>query len=379
MKILKTAVLPKGFKANGMSCGIKKSGKPDLALFCSLVPAIAALKYTTNQLPAAPVILNNQHIKLAKEFHAIIANSGNANAFCGKYGLRVAQVMAQGAAKVLGVRKENIFVASTGIIAKKLPVEKIQKALPKLAAGLSHDGIALGKVAIKTTDKFTKEISVKFNLGNKTITICGVAKGAGMISPKMATLLCFIFTDANITQGGLKRSLNEAAEHSFNRITVDGCMSTNDTVICLANKMAANALIDNGTSYKIFTNALKTVCLALAKMMVADGEGATKLITLKVSQARSASEAKKIALAIANSNLFKTAMYASSKNIIGRIVASVGQAGFKIKEEKLKIKYTDLKKKEVSVEVAVGRGKQSSVVYTSDLTHEYVKINAEYN
>ncbi len=379
MKILKIAVLPRGFKANGLACGIKKSGKPDLALFCSLVPAIAALKYTTNKLPAAPVILNNQNFKQTKEFHAIIVNSGNANAFCGKYGLKVAEMMAQDTAKILGVKKENIFVASTGIIAKKLPVEKIHRALPKLVNGLSQDGIAKAKIAIKTTDKFTKEISVKFNLGNKVITICGVAKGAGMISPQLATLLCFIFTDANITQGALKRSLHEAVEYSFNRITVDGCMSTNDTVITLANKMAANALIDNGASYTIFTNALKTVCLELAKMMVRDGEGATKLITIKVSQARTAGEAKKIALSIANSNLFKTAMYAASRNIIGRIVASVGQAGFKVTEEKLKIKYTDLKKKEVSVEVAVGRGKQSSVVYASDLTHEYVKINAEYN
>lgn len=379
MKILKIAVLPKGFKANGISCGIKKSGKPDLALFCSLVPAIAALKYTTNKLPAAPVILNNQHIKQAKEFHAIIANSGNANAFCGKYGLKAAAAMAQDTAEVLGVKKENIFVASTGIIAKRLPVEKIRKALPKLAGGLSQDGIARAKIAIKTTDKFTKEISVKFNLGNKVITICGLAKGAGMISPRMATLLCFIFTDANITQAGLKRSLNEAVEYSFNRITVDGCMSTNDTVIALANKMAANSLIDSGANFAIFTSALKTVCLELAKMMVRDGEGATKLITIKVSQAKTAGEAKKIALAIANSNLFKTAIYAASKNIIGRIVAAVGQAGFKLKEEKLKIKYTDLKKKEVSVEVAVGRGKRSSVVYASDLTPEYVKINAQYN
>jgi len=379
MKILKTAVLPKGFKANGVSCGIKRSGKPDLALFCSLVPAIAALKYTTNKLPAAPIILNNQHFKRAQKFHAIIANSGNANAFCGKHGLKVAETMARDAAKILGVKKENIFVASTGIIAKPLPVEKISRALPKLAGGLSRDGIAQAKLAIKTTDKFTKEISVKFNLGSKTITICGVAKGAGMISPKMATLLGFIFTDANITPSGLKRSLNEAVEYSFNRITVDGCMSTNDTVICLANKMAANALIDNGASAAIFTNALKTVCLELAKMMIRDGEGATKLITIKVSQAKSTDEAKKIALCIANSNLFKTAMYAASKNIIGRIVAAVGQAGFKISDEKLKIKYTDLKKKEVSVEVAIGRGKQSSVVYASDLTHEYVKINAQYN
>lgn len=385
MRIYNKAILPLGFKAYGVSSGIKKSGNLDLALFYTEVPAIAACKITANKIKAAPIIVNEKHFKINNKFHGLIANSGNANAFCGRKGLQSASEMAQLAAKQLSVAKESILVASTGIIGKELPINYVRKAIPHLADSLSLEGIDKAKRAIMTTDKFCKEITVRFKFGSSLITVCGVAKGAGMIAPNLATMLVFIFTDAVITQRALNEVLNEAVNGSFNRITVDGCMSTNDTVILLANKTAGNNIIDKGNlglinkGFLDFQKALNTVCFRLAKMIVSDGEGATKSITVKVDGAISQKEARKIALAIANSNLFKTAMFASSPNIVGRIVAAAGASGACVKEEDLRISYSPLHKKEVVINISVGKGKAGFVIYTSDLNHEYVKINAEYN
>jgi glutamate N-acetyltransferase/amino-acid N-acetyltransferase len=282
------------------------------------------------------------------------------------------------AAGALGIKKEAVLVASTGIIGRRLKLGKIKNALPQLVKALSKKGIDQAKKAIVTTDTFVKEITVKLNIGGQVVTICGIAKGAGMIAPNMATLLCFIFTDANIAQGALNKALKIAVAGSFNCISVDGCMSTNDMLILLANGAAGNRMID-GKNTGSFIKALKLVCLELAKMVVKDAEGATKFIQIKVEKAKSSKEAKQVALSIANSNLFKTAMFASSKNILGRIVAAVGASGVDIKEEDLKIKSSPLKKKEVSVNVSINSGNASATVYTSDLSYEYVKINAEYN
>jgi len=271
------------------------------------------------------------------------------------------------------------LVASTGIIGRRLPLAKITAALPELVKRLSKDGIAQAKKAILTTDTFSKEASVRLNIGGRIVNICGIAKGAGMIAVDMATMLGFIFTDANITRQALNKALKIAAAGSFNSITVDGCMSTNDMVILLANGRAGNHLIDNRKNFSVFSRGLNMVCRELARMIVQDAEGATKFIEIEVKQAKNAKEAKRVALSIANSNLFKTAMFASSKNVFGRIVAAAGSSGIAIKEDKLKVKFSRLNKKEVKVEVALGSGKASAVVYTSDLTYEYVKINAEYN
>lgn len=379
MKIYKKAILPVGFRANGIACGIKKSGKLDLALFVSDVPAKAACKFTTNKLPAAPIIINKKYLRTNKEFRAIIVNSGNANAFCGEAGLKDARTMSGSAAKILSIKEESVLVASTGIIARKLPVEKIEHALPELVNGLSKQAIDKAKRAILTTDKFSKELTVKVNIAGKVVTICAVAKGAGMIAPDMATMLCFILTDANITRKALDCALTGAVANSFNRITVDGCMSTSDSVMLLANGQAKNEFIDTDKCFDDFYKALNTVCFELAKMIVQDGEGATKFIRIEVREANNYSEARKAALSIANSNLFKTAMYASSPNVLGRIIASVGSAGINLKEKDLKIKFSDLKKRDIEVKVSLARGKSEAVIYTSDLSHEYVKINAEYN
>jgi len=377
--VLKKAVLPKGFKACGMACGIKKSGKPDVALFYSDEPAKSSHQFTSNSIQAAPIKLSKEHIKKNKYFRAIMVNSGNANCFTGAQGYRDAKETAVSLARSLGIKPGAVLVSSTGIIGKRLPLEKIKAAIPALVKGLSVKGIDKAKQAIMTTDTFAKEITARFTIGGRTVTICGVAKGAGMIAPTMATMLCFILTDARITQRALDKALRVAVGNSFNCITVDGCMSTNDTVSVLANAASGCPLIDSGRHFAEFLQALKEVCLGLAKLIIRDAEGATKFIRITVDKAKSFAEAKKIALTIANSNLFKTAMFASSPNCIGRIVASVGASGAGVKQEQLKIKHSPLDKKEVDINVSIGRGSCRAVIYTSDLTYEYVKINAEYN
>lgn len=379
MNIYPKAILPVGFKANGVSCGIKKSGKLDLALFYSQVPAIASCKFTVNKIQAAPLKINKIHLRKAKRYYAILVNSGNANCFTGKAGLLDAEESAMAAAKFMQVNKAGVLLASTGIIGKRMDVSKIKRALPGLIKGLSDEGINKAKQAIMTTDKFAKEITVKFNAGGKTVAVCGVAKGAGMIAPNMATMLAFIFTDACIAKSALDNALAESVEGSFNCITIDGCMSTNDSVMVLANGASKSPLINKGTGYyALFTEALNTVCLQLAKSIIMDAEGATKFIRIKVEGAKNSAQAKKAALAVANSNLFKTAIYGRNPNF-GRIVSAVGSSGIELKEESLKIKVSSLKRKNISVDVDIKQGGSSAVVYTSDLTPEYVKINAEYN
>jgi glutamate N-acetyltransferase / amino-acid N-acetyltransferase len=378
MEIIKKAILPQGFKANGLASGIKKSGKLDLALIYSDFPAVASGKFTANKIKAAPLKLNKLYLKKNKSFRAIIANSGNANCFNGSQGFRDAVRTSEMLARRMEIKNGSVLVASTGIIGKRLPVGCIEKALPELVRGLASRGIDKAKKAIMTTDTFPKEITVKLRIRGCPITVCGIAKGAGMISPNMATMLCFVMTDAVISARALNKALGAAVEDSFNCITVDGCMSTNDNVIALANGSAGNKLVDGGADLDIFLKALRMVCLELAKMMVKDGEGATKFIRIMVKQARSFAEAKKAGLAIANSNLFKTAVYGENPNF-GRIAASVGASGIDVREENLKVKLGPLTRRQVDVEVLLGRGKACAAIYTSDLTPEYIKINAAYN
>lgn len=378
MKIILKAVLPAGFKANGVACGLKSSGKLDLALLYSELPAIACAKFTTNSIIAAPLILCKKHLKSAKRFRAILVNSGNANCFTGKAGIKDASDCAGAAARELKIAKNSVLVNSTGIIGKRLEVVRIKKAIPELVSGLSGGGIHKAERAIMTTDTFIKEVTMELKIGAKTVRICGIAKGAGMIAPNMATMLCFIMTDANISKGALNRALTYAVEDSFNCITVDGCMSTNDAVAVLANGMAGNQLISGGKSLQDFSSALGEVCLELAKMVVKDAEGATKFIQIDVFGGNDQKEAKTVALTIANSLLFKTAVFGENPNF-GRVAQAVGASGMKIKEGQLKIKLGSLKGKQVKLRVYLSRGKAKSTVFTSDLTPEYIKINAEYN
>lgn len=379
MKIIKKAVLPKGFKATGIACGLKKSGKLDLALIVSENSAKAVGLFTTNKVIAAPVVLCKEHLKKNKNFRAIIANSGNANCFNGNNGLKDAKTTVKALAKKMGIKEEEIFVGSTGIIGKRMDVKKITDNINLLVDGLSLEGIDLAEQAIMTTDKFAKELTVEFKIGKQTVRMTGIAKGAGMISPKMATMLCYVMTDANIAQKALAKSLRESVGVSFNCVTVDGCMSTNDTIILMANGQAKNQVInDNTLEYDLFTKALKIICLELAKMMVKDGEGATKIIQIDVKSAKNYNDAKTVALAIANSNLFKTAMYGQNPNF-GRIVAAAGACGVNINPDTIKVKLGQLDKQEIKVVVDLAMGDVCATVYASDLTHEYIKINAEYN
>jgi len=378
MTVINKVILPKGFKASGISAGIKKSGKPDLALFYSEVSAKAACVFTSNKIQAAPLKLNREYLKTGDLFRAIIVNSGNANCFTGAAGLNDARIIAGYTAKELKVKTINVLVNSTGVIGKRMPVAKIKKSIPLLVKNLSKGGLERAKKAILTTDTFAKVSGVKFKLGNKSVIICGAAKGAGMISPDMATMLVFIMTDVNITQAALKDALKTCVNKTFNCITVDGCMSTNDSVMLLANGKAANPVIASGKNLKKFTEVLYSVCSELAKMVVRDGEGATKFIQITVDKARNEAQAKKAALAVANSNLFKTAMFGENPNF-GRIAAAIGASGVDVSEDSLKIKVSALNKKEIKVHAELNKGRAKAVVYTSDLTPEYIKINAEYN
>lgn len=378
MKKTFKAILPKGFQANGLACGLKKSGKPDLALIYSQFPALASAKFTTNSIIAAPLTVCKEHLKSAKIFQAILVNSGNANCFTGKSGIKDAQATVGYLAQELKIAKHSVLVNSTGIIGKRLDLAKIKQGIPELVLGLSAAGIHKAKTAIMTTDTFAKEVSFRLKIGARSVHICGIAKGAGMIAPNMATMLCFIMTDAAITQAALDKALGAAVGKSFNCISVDGCMSTNDTVLVLANAAAGNKVISGGRDLHNFSQALESICLDLAKMVVMDAEGATKFIQIDVCQAKHAQEAKSIALSIANSVLFKTAVFGQNPNF-GRVAAAVGASGLGIKEKQLKIKLGTLKSKKVRLAVSLSRGKAKCTVYTCDLTPEYIKINAAYN
>lgn len=369
----------KYFKANGIWSGIKRSGKPDLALIISDKPAIGAGVFTKNSVIAAPLIVSKKHLRTSG-INAIIINSGNANCFTGEFGLTYAEKTAELVAKELKTKKSSVVVSSTGIIGKPLPFGKIERSISRLVNGLSKGGHLKAAKAILTTDLKRKEVTVTEMIGGKKVTIGGCAKGSGMIAPNMATMLGFITTDVNISPKLLKKALKQANEFSFNRISIDGCMSTNDMVVIMANGAAKNRLISKpGKEYDSFVEALTHVCLQLAKKIVSDGEGATKFIEIHINHAKTAKQAKELGLAVANSVLVKTAAFGSNPNW-GRVAAAVGSLGIKdIKEENLKITFSPFKKKDIAIYVDCGIGKESAVIYTSDLSYEYVKINVEYN
>ncbi len=380
MRIIKGGVTqPEGFKANGLACGIKKSRKPDLALIVSDVPAVGAGIFTKNSIKAAPLVVSQKHIHNNK-IQAIIANSGNANCFTGSFGLKYAEQMAQLVSNLTDIPEQDIIVASTGIISKPLEYSNIKKASSKLVKGLSIQGAGKAAKAILTTDLCTKEVTVQVTLGGKKVTMGACSKGSGMIAPNMATMLCFITTDAAIDSKMLKLALKKANDLSFNCITVDGCMSTNDMVVVMANGLARNKkIMKSGKDFNIFCEALKYVCLDMAKKIVRDGEGATKFIEINVVDAKDDAQAKKVALKIANCNLVKTAAYGSNPNW-GRVAAAIGALGIKqITEKNLNIKFSSFEEKNISITADLNLGKGTATVYTSDLSNEYIRINAEYN
>ena len=389
---------PKGFKAAGVKAGIKKSGKEDVAVIFSETPANVAAVFTTNAMAAAPVVVSRRNAAKGV-VRAIVVNSGCANASTGKQGIMDAQAMAHITASQLGVKDDEVLVASTGVIGENLPMGKVSEGIKLATAELSEKGGPMAQLAIMTTDTFAKGRAYEFELGGVTARIGGMAKGAGMIHPNMATMLCFITTDLAVSPAALKQALNDAVNLSFHMITVDGDTSTNDMVCVLANGQAGNKTIDDIASaeYKQFAEILKNICIYLAQQVVRDGEGATKFLEIKVKGAASFADAKAAAMAIAKSPLVKTAFFGQDSNW-GRIICAVGYSGAKVDEEKtslaigglplvangvgVKLDVKAMQKvmsaKDISVEVDLGSGDSEATVWTCDFSYEYIKINADY-
>ncbi len=367
-----------GFKANGLSSGIKRSGKLDLALIACDQPAVCAGVFTKNSIKAAPVVVSQQKLH-RHQAQAILVNSGNANCFTGNFGLLYAQKSTELIAGLLNISADHVLVASTGIIGKPLPYKKIEKAASRLVQGLSKRGGALAAQAILTTDKKVKEIALQTKIGGRTVTIGACAKGSGMIQPNMATMLAFITTDAMIQPQALDLALHRAVEKTFNCISVDGCMSTNDMVSVLANGFVGHTPIaEPSKDYEIFCAALDFICLDLAHKIVKDAEGATKFIEITIEGAKDDEQAKAVGLAIANSNLVKCAAFGSDPNW-GRVAAAVGSLGLHVSEKSLKIAFSSFKKPHIDIKVDLNLGRHRAVIYTADLSTEYVKINGRYN
>ncbi len=389
----KSPQLPLGFRASGSACGIK-SGKLDLGLLVSDRPAVSAATFTTNRVKAAPVRLSQRHLRRG-DLRAVIVNSGNANACNGERGEADARTMAGAAAGALGLAAHQVFVCSTGIIGVPLPVEKIEAAAPGAAKALARRGLDDFSRAIMTSDKVNKVAGARFELGGKKVTVTGTAKGAGMIAPNMATMLGFIATDAAVAPDELRSATRAAVAASFNCISVDGDMSTNDTVLTMANGAAGNREIrGGGPGSALFREALAGVMLRLAQALVRDGEGVSKFVTIEVRGAMSDRDARRVAEAVANSSLVKCSWNGSDPNW-GRVIDAVGYAGARVDERKVRIAFDGhpaavggvvaetpievLKRvasqPEFTVGIELGIGAGAHTVYTSDLSEGYVAYN----
>ena len=387
---------PRGFRASAVWSGIKPeaSERGDLALLVSDSPAVAAATFTTNKIKAAPVRVSAAHLR-SNDTRGIIVNSGNANACTGSTGIQNAKRMVGAVAHSLGLKDKQVLVCSTGRIGRQLPIEQIEAAAPQLVNALSSEGGAGLAKAIMTSDTLEKEIAVELVLGGVPVRIGGVAKGAGMIAPNMATMLCFVTTDASIPKRELQKLFLESVEQSFNCITVDGDMSTNDTAICLANGHAgAPPLLPEQDVFARFGEGLHFVTRHLARMIVEDGEGVTKFVEIHVKGAATYQDARKAAEAIANSKLLKCAWYGEDANW-GRIMAAVGYSTAKVREEMVDIFFNGvvavehgmssstpeeklqeiLQNKQFTVTIDLHLGSAEYRVFTTDLTPEYVRFN----
>lgn len=388
----------KGFRFSTVEAAIKKPGRKDLALVFSDCPSAASAVFTTNKVQAAPVLVSQGRIASGKA-QAIVVNSGNANACTGQQGLDDAVKTSRLVAEQLQISEDLVQVSSTGVIGVPLPMERLSAAIPELASNLGNGTLDDLAAAIMTTDTFPKAVTLTGTAAGVEYTIAGVAKGAGMIMPNMATMLSFIMTDAAIESALLNSIFKNAVDCSFNSITIDGDTSTNDTCLIMANGASGGETITAGSKdAEQFARLLNQVLLELAKLIVKDGEGATKFVEIIISGAASDAEAKQAALAVANSMLVKTAFFGQDANW-GRIFAAVGYSGVQVRQELLALWFDDvcmaengvfsggdaeergslvLRNKEFKVRVDLGLGQGRATVYTSDLSHEYVSINADY-
>lgn len=391
---------PQGFLCSALSCGIKNpdATRLDMALIYSEVPCASAGTFTTNRVKAAPVKLSQAHLRKG-DLRAIIANSGNANACTGVVGIRDAKAMCSGVAKGLKLNMSEVGVCSTGVIGLPMPMSRIEHRIPELVDSLAAKKGADVAAAIITSDTHAKEVAISFEIDGHVVKMGGCVKGAGMISPSMATMLCFITTDANLSSDCLRKATLECVEESFNRITIDGDMSTNDTVLVLANgKSGMPSIRRNSSACKIFRAALRHVMLELAKAVVRDGERVTKFVTVEVKGARTYLDAKKVAEAVSKSALVKSSWNGGDPNW-GRIIHAVGYSRARIREELVDI-FIDGKaaclgglqaptpmdelrsiaaKPSFTVEIHLNQGEAAYTMYTSDLSPEYIDFNrSEY-
>ena len=393
----------KGFKANGIHCGIRKNKtKRDLSLILSDIPASAAAVYTTNLVKGAPLTVTKSHISDGKA-QAVICNSGNANT-CNSNGIEIAERMSDILSKELGIKAADVIVASTGVIGQPLDIAPIASGIPSLCAGLSHSAEASRVAAegIMTTDTKLKEISFSFDIGGTECKIGGIAKGSGMIHPNMATMLVFITTDCAISPGMLQTALSEDVKYSFNMVSVDGDTSTNDMVTVLANGLAGNKEIDGeGDEFDVFKVALSKVTTYLCREIARDGEGATKLLECKVSGAKDETAAKIVAKSVICSSLFKAAMFGADANW-GRVLCAIGYSGADVDVTKIGVSFASvagkievckngagvdfseekakeiLTKDEIQIIIDLGDDGGAACAWGCDLTYNYVKINGDY-
>lgn len=387
-----------GYQFSGISAGIKKDGSRDLGLIYSEAPAQVAGLFTTNVVKAAPVQLDMERIK-GGLCQALIINSGNANACTGSQGLTDAQRISSSVATHLAIDEKFVLVSSTGVIGTPLPVDKIRAGIPKLIENLSPEGWMQTVEAIMTTDTHPKVEVATCRIKGKRVKLCGMVKGAGMIRPNLATMLSFLVTDANVKAPLLQRMLKEVAEVSYNRITIDGETSTNDTVLLLANGKAGNPPFNRtDRDGEVFQSMLSGVCQNLAKRLVKDGEGATKFIEILIQGAKSKEDAKQAAYAVAHSPLVKTAFFGEDANW-GRILCALGHSGVQIEPNRIDVYFDNvpivkngmgtgsrweergtqvLRKRSFKVTIDLHQRKSQFSVFTADLSIDYVKINASY-
>ncbi len=388
-----------GFSAAAVKANIRYPDRLDLGLIVSEVPAVTAGVFTTNQVKAAPLLLDMERLKGGRA-QAVLVNSGNANACTGRQGLELARRTSALVAEALGIDEELVQTASTGVIGEDLALEPFEKAVPILVEKLAEDGFTDLARAIMTTDTMAKLASKTITVDKREIRLLGVAKGSGMIMPNMATMLCFVVTDAAIDQSALHKALTAGVDHSFNRITVDGDTSTNDMVLVMANGAAGNREIDqnSGAGYADFCHALEEILRDLARKIVEDGEGATKMVTVRVTGAPSEKDALSAARTIANSALVKTAFFGEDANW-GRIIAALGRSDCPVIEERVAISFDEvcmvrdglglgssveaaatevLRRPVFTVSVDLGSGNGEAEVLTCDFSYDYVKINADY-
>ena len=392
----------KGFKAAGVHVGVKtnNSEKKDLALIVADCECAAGAVYTRNVVKAAPLAITKQHLANGHA-RAVIANSGNANA-CAPDGEENALKMCHSAASALGLSETDIIVASTGVIGQRLPVEVIENGIPALAANLSYDGSRDAAAAIMTTDLTMKECAVEFEIGGKPARIGGIAKGSGMIHPNMGTLLAFLTTDCAISPEMIANALKTAANVSFNRISVDGDTSTNDMLCLLANGLAGNAEITApGADYETFATALNALCIELAKMMASDGEGATHLLTCRVSGAASKHDAETLSKSVISSTLTKAAMFGADANW-GRILCAMGYSGVEFDPDSVSVAFESnagrinvcengrglqfdestakkiLTEHDITIDISMTAGQSECTCWGCDITYDYIKINGDY-